>query len=165
IAMAIGLVQIARRALAGAMNGSPFTIETLMTIAAVGAVVIDAAEEAAVVAVLFLVGELLEGIATGRARASIRALATLMPKTALVERNGGTETMAAERLAVDMVVLARPGDRVPADGVVISGESAVDEAPITGESVPRRKEPGDVVFAGTINQEGVLRIRVTAAAA
>ena len=69
VAMAIGLIPIARRALAGAMNGSPFTIETLMTIAAVGAVVIGAAEEAAVVVVLFLVGELLEGIATGRARA------------------------------------------------------------------------------------------------
>ncbi|MEX4006720.1 heavy metal translocating P-type ATPase [Neoaquamicrobium sediminum] len=165
IAMAIGLIPIARRALAGATNGSPFTIETLMTIAAVGAVVIDAAEEAAVVVVLFLVGELLEGIATGRARASIRALATLMPKTALVERDGATETVAAESLGVDMVVLTRPGDRIPADGVVVSGESAVDEAPITGESVPKRKEPGDVVFAGTINQEGVLRVRVTAAAA
>ena len=165
IAMAIGLIPIARRALAGATNGSPFTIETLMTIAAVGAVVIDAAEEAAVVVVLFLVGELLEGIATGRARASIRALATLMPKTALVERDGATETVASESLGVDMVVLSRPGDRIPADGVVVSGESAVDEAPITGESVPKRKEPGDVVFAGTINQEGVLRVRVTAAAA
>ncbi|MCW5711736.1 heavy metal translocating P-type ATPase [Shinella sumterensis] len=165
VAMAVGLIPIARRALFGAMNGSPFTIETLMTVAAVGAVIINAAEEAAVVVFLFLVGELLEGIATGRARASIQALATLMPKTALVERDGSTETVPAESLAVDMIVLVRPGDRVAADGVVLSGESAVDEAPVTGESVPKRKETGDNVFAGTVNQEGVLRVRVTAAAA
>lgn len=165
VAMAVGLVPIARRALFGALNGSPFTIETLMTVAAVGAVIIDASEEAAVVVFLFLVGELLEGIATGRARASIRALASLMPKTALLEVDGTTKTVPAESLAVDAVVLVRPGDRVPADGIVLSGESAVDEAPVTGESVPKRKEEGDPVFAGTVNQEGVLRVKVTAAAA
>lgn len=165
VAMAVGLVPIARRALFGALNGSPFTIETLMTVAAVGAVIIDASEEAAVVVFLFLVGELLEGIATGRARASIRALASLMPKTALLEVDGATKTVPAESLAVDAVVLVRPGDRVPADGIVLSGESAVDEAPVTGESVPKRKEEGDPVFAGTVNQEGVLRVKVTAAAA
>ncbi len=163
--MAVGLVPIARRALFGAMNGSPFSIETLMTVAAVGAVIINAAEEAAVVVFLFLVGELLEGIATGRARASIRALATLMPKTALLESEGGTRTVPADSLTVGSIVMIRPGDRVPADGVVLSGESAVDEAPVTGESVPKRKEEGDKVFAGTVNQEGVLRVRVTAAAA
>ena len=165
VAMAVGLIPIARRAIFGAMNGSPFTIETLMTVAAVGAVIINASEEAAVVVFLFLVGELLEGIATGRARASIRALATLMPKTALLELDGTTKTVPAESLAVDAIVMVRPGDRVPADGVVLSGESAVDEAPVTGESVPKRKEEGDNVFAGTVNQEGVLRVRVTAAAA
>ena len=165
IAMAVGLIPIARRALFGALNGSPFTIETLMTVAAVGAVIIDAAEEAAVVVFLFLVGELLEGIATGRARASIRALAALMPKTALLERDGTTQTVPAETLTVASIVLIRPGDRVPADGVVLSGESAVDEAPVTGESVPKSKEVGDSVFAGTVNHEGVLRVRVTAAAA
>ena len=164
-AMAVGLVPIARRALFGALNGSPFSIETLMTVAAVGAVVIDASEEAAVVVFLFLVGELLEGIATGRARASIRGLASLMPKTALLETDGATRAVPADSLSVDAVVLVRPGDRVPADGVVLSGESAVDEAPVTGESVPKRKEKGDAVFAGTVNQEGVLRISVTAAAA
>ncbi|WP_186400460.1 heavy metal translocating P-type ATPase [Stappia sp. P2PMeth1] len=165
VAMAVGLIPIARRAIFGAMNGSPFTIEMLMTVAAVGAVIINASEEAAVVVFLFLVGELLEGIATGRARASIRALATLMPKTALLELDGTTKTVPAESLAVDAIVMVRPGDRVPADGVVLSGESAVDEAPVTGESVPKRKEEGDNVFAGTVNQEGVLRVRVTAAAA
>ena len=164
VAMVVGLVPIARRAFAGAMNGTPFSIETLMSVAAVGAVFINAAEEAAIVVLLFLIGELLEGVATGRARASIKALATLVPKIALREVNGKTSEVPAETLAVGDIVLVRPGDRVPADGVVLSGESAIDEAPVTGESVPKRKEAADPVFAGTINQEGALRIRVTAAA-
>lgn len=165
VAMLVGLVPIARRAFVGAVNGSPFTIETLMTVAAVGAVFIGASEEAAVVVILFLIGELLEGIATGRARASIKALATLVPKVALVEVNGRTTEVPAEQVQVDSIVLVRPGDRVAADGIITSGESAIDEAPVTGESVPKRKGEGDQVFAGTVNQEGTLRVRVTAAAA
>jgi Cd2+/Zn2+-exporting ATPase len=164
-AMLVGLIPIAQRAFMGAINGAPFTIETLMTVAAVGAVFIGASEEAAVVVILFLVGELLEGVATGRARASIKALATLVPKTALVESNGTTKEVPAEQLMVDSIILVRPGDRIAADGVISSGESSIDEAPVTGESVPNRKVEGDEVFAGTINQEGTLRIRVTAAAA
>jgi len=164
-AMLVGLLPIARRAVIGAMNGAPFTIETLMTVAAIGAVIIGASEEAAVVVILFLVGELLEGIATGRARASIKGLATLVPKTALLERNGSTSEVSAESLAVGAVILVRPGDRIAADGEIVSGESAIDEAPVTGESVPKRKGPGEAVFAGTINQDGTLRVRVTAAAA
>jgi Cd2+/Zn2+-exporting ATPase len=164
-AMIVGLLPIARRAYVGAINGSPFSIETLMTVAAVGAVFINAAEEAAIVVLLFLVGELLEGVATGRARASIKALATLVPKTAFRETGGKTEEVPAESLAIEDIILVRPGDRVPADGVIVSGESAIDEAPVTGESVPKRKQVDDPVFAGTINQEGALRIRVTAAAA
>jgi Cd2+/Zn2+-exporting ATPase len=165
VAMTVGLVPIARRAAVGAVNGSPFTIETLMSVAAIGAVLIDASEEAAAVVFLFLVGELLEGVATGRARASIRGLATMMPKTALLETDEGTQTVPAETLVVGAVVVVRPGDRVPADGTILSGESSVDEAPVTGESMPKRKQTGDRVFAGTINQDGVLRVTVTAAAA
>ena len=164
IAGAIGLIPIARRAFMAAINGMPFTIETLMTVAAVGAVFINAAEEAAVVVVLFLVGEMLEGIAAGRARASIRALASLVPKTALLEVDGSTREVAAESLAVGNVILVRPGDRVPADGEIVSGKSSIDEAPVTGESVPKAKGEGDRVFAGTINQDAAIRVSVTAAA-
>lgn len=164
LAMAIGLIPIARRAYAAASVGMPFTIETLMTIAAIGAVVIDASEEAAAVVFLFLVGELLEGVAAGRARASIRALATLVPKTALLEEDGKTTEISAEELAVGATILVRPGDRIPADGTIISGDTAVDEAPVTGESVPKRKGPDDAVFAGTINQDAAIRVAVTAAA-
>ncbi|WP_137934956.1 heavy metal translocating P-type ATPase [Mesorhizobium comanense] len=164
-AMAVGLIPIARRAIMAALNGSPFTIETLMTIAAVGAVIINASEEAAAVVFLFLVGEMLEGVAAGRARASIKALATLVPKTALLEVDGKTSEVPAESLAVGSTILVRPGDRVPADGTIISGESSIDESPMTGESVPKRKVPEDQVFAGTINQDAPIRVKVTAAAA
>ncbi|WDR07000.1 heavy metal translocating P-type ATPase [Devosia rhodophyticola] len=165
IAMLVGLVPIARRAYSSAINGSPFSIETLMSVAAIGAVFINAAQEAAIVVLLFLIGELLEGVATGRARASIKALATLVPKVALREVDGETRQVPAEVLGLDDVILVRPGDRIAADGIIISGQSAIDEAPVTGESVPQQKQVDDKVFAGTVNQNGALRIRVTAAAA
>jgi Cd2+/Zn2+-exporting ATPase len=163
-AMLIGLVPIARRAFMAARAGTPFSIEMLMTIAAVGAVVINAGEEAATVVFLFLVGELLEGIAAGRARTSIQGLTALVPKTALVETDGRSEEVPAESVAVGAIILVRPGDRIPTDGVIVSGESAIDEAPVTGESIPERKHVDDVVFAGTINGNAALRIRVMAAA-
>jgi len=165
IAMLVGLVPIANRAIVAAFNGTPFSIEMLMTIAAVGAVIIGAGEEGAVVVFLFLVGELLEGVAAGKARASIQALTELVPKTALVEQDGQTQEVPAESLAVGSIILVRPGDRIPADGAIVSGESAIDEAPVTGESTPVRKAVDAIVFAGTVNGDGALRIRVTAAAA
>ena len=115
-AMLVGLAPIARRAFMAALAGTPFSIETLMTIAAVGAVIINAAEEAAAVVFLFLVGELLEGVAAGKARASIQSLTALVPKTALLEEDGRTRDVPAESLAVGAVILVRPGDRIPADG-------------------------------------------------
>ncbi len=163
-AMLVGLLPIARRAFMAARAGTPFSIEMLMTIAAVGAVVIGASEEAAAVVFLFLIGELLEGVAAGKARASIQSLTDLVPKTALVEENGKTLEVQAESLAVGAVILVRPGDRIPADGVILSGQSAIDEAPVTGESTPVRKGVDAVVFAGTVNGDAVLRVRVTAAA-
>jgi Cd2+/Zn2+-exporting ATPase len=164
-AMLLGLVPIARRAIMAALAGTPFSIEMLMTIAAIGAVIIGAGEEGAAVVFLFLVGELLEGVAAGKARASIQSLTQLVPKTALLEREGKTQEVPAESLAVGAIILVRPGDRIPADGVIVSGESAVDEAPVTGESTPLRKGTDDTVFAGTVNGDAALRIRVTAAAA
>ena len=163
-AMLFGLVPIVRRAFMAARAGTPFSIEMLMTIAAVGAVIIGAGEEAAAVVFLFLVGELLEGVAAGRARAGIQGLTALVPKTAFVETDGRIEEVPAESVAVGAIILVRPGDRIPADGVIVAGESAIDEAPVTGESTTKRKRVDDVVFAGTINGDAALRIRVTAAA-
>jgi len=165
VATLVALVPFGRRAFALARAGSPFSIETLMVTAALGATVIGAAEEAAIVVLLFAVGELLENVAAGRARAGIRALADLMPRTAQRLRSDGTtEQVAAERLAVGDLVLIRPGDRMPCDGSIEEGHSALDESPVTGESVPVARGPGDHVVAGSINADGVLRVRVTRAA-
>ena len=165
LACLVGLVPIARRAFAAARAGQPFTIEGLMTIAGAGALLIGAAEEAALVVFLFAVGEVLEGVAVNRARASIRALGDLVPKTALVlGPDGDTRKVDAAALAVGDRVLARPGDRIPADGVIAEGISGIDESPVTGESVPRTKGPGEEVFAGSINTEAALTITVTKAA-
>jgi len=165
VALLVGLIPIGRRAVAGAIAGSPFSIEMLMSIAAIGAVIIGATEEAATVVLLFLVGELLEGVAAGRARASIKGLADLVPKTALLVDGDEVREVRAAGLAIKQVVLVRPGDRIPADGEIVEGQGAIDEAPVTGESVPKSKGVGDVVFAGTINTETAIKVRVTAAAA
>lgn len=164
-ALAIGLVPIARRAFAAASSGSPFSIEMLMTVAAGGAVLIGAAEEAAAVVVLFLIGELLEGVAAGRARANIQSLAALVPKTALVVIGTEIKEVPADQLKVGDEINVRAGDRISADGVILTGESSVNEAPVTGESVPKQRKAGDRVFAGTVNGDGTLRVRVTATAA
>lgn len=162
LAMLVGLLPIARRAVMTAIAGSPFSIEMLMTIAAIGAVFIGAPTESAAVVFLFLVGQLLEGVAAGRARASIRALTQLVPSMALrLDGDKTVETPVAE-LAIDDVVRVRPGDRMPADGVIVSGQGDINEAPVTGESVPVQKAQGDQVFAGTINGSAVLNVRVTA---
>jgi Zn2+/Cd2+-exporting ATPase len=159
----IGVAPIAKRAFAALLARQPFTIEMLMTIAAIGALFIGAAEEAALVVFLFAVGELLEGLAADRARASIRALADLVPKTALIVENGVTRQVDAAGLIIGQIILARPGDRIAADGEIVEGTSGVDESPVTGESVPRTKGPGDLVFAGSINAEAALLIKVTKA--
>ncbi|WP_156640138.1 heavy metal translocating P-type ATPase [Bosea sp. PAMC 26642] len=160
----LAIAPITRRAIAAAMAGAPFTIEMLMTIAAAGALFIGAIEEAAVVVFLFAVGEVLEGVAANKARSGIRALAALVPKTAWLDEGGSVREVKAEALRIGQTVLVRPGDRVPADGTVLEGHSGVDESPITGESVPKAKEPGAPIFAGSINQEAALRIRVEKAA-
>ena len=164
LATLIGLVPVARRAFSMARARMPFTIEMLMTIAAGGALVIGEPEEAALVVFLFAVGELLEGVSAGKARDGIRALAKLVPRTAWLESPAGIREVAADKLRVGQIVRVRPGDRVPCDGEVVEGISGVDESPVTGESVPSVKEPGGTVFAGSINAEALLRVRVTKAA-
>ncbi|MGP5209176.1 heavy metal translocating P-type ATPase [Psychrobacter alimentarius] len=165
-AVAIGVLPFARQAFALALAGSPFSIEMLMSVAAIGALIIGEAEEAAAVVFLFSVGELLESVAADRARAGIRALSSLVPKTAiLLDAQGEPRQVAAASLQVNDQVLVRPGDRVSADGVIVQGSSSLDESPVTGESVPVAKTIDDDVFAGSINMEGVLQVRVKKTAA
>ena len=165
IAAVASLLPFARRAWAGAISGTPFSIETLMSVAVLGALSIGAAGEAAAVVFLFALGEMLEGLAAGRARAGIEALVALVPRDALRERDGALERVPADALAIGDVVVVRPGDRIPADGNVLDGAADVDESPVTGESVPVPKMPGAAVHAGSISANGELRIDVRRAAA
>ncbi|MPW20444.1 Heavy metal translocating P-type ATPase [Paraburkholderia piptadeniae] len=165
-AVIVGVLPFARKALALATSGSPFSIEMLMVVASLGALMIGQSEESAAVVFLFAIGELLESVAAGRARAGIKALANLVPKTAvLLDQHGRQRTVPAASLSVGDSVLVRPGDRVPADGVILHGASSLDESPVTGESVPRPKTSGESIFAGSINVEGALQVRVEKAAA
>ena len=166
VAVIVGVFPFARKAFALAMTGTPFSIEMLMSVAAIGALIIGEPEEAAAVVFLFSVGELLESVAADRARAGIRALASLVPKTAiLLDAQGGQHDVPAASLQVNDLVLVRPGDKVSADGVIVQGNSSLDDSPITGESIPVAKTVGDDVFAGSINMEGALQVRVEKTAA
>lgn len=165
IATIFALYPVAKRAWAAAVSGSIFTIEMLMSIAAIGALAINAAEEAAVVVFLFSVGELLEGVAATRARKSISALGDLTPKTALLLDGENKTEVPVENLAPGQLILVRPGDRIPCDGIIKEGSSEINEAPVTGEANPRDKTINDEVFAGTINLSNAIKVQVTRASA
>ncbi len=136
-------------------------MDFLMTAAIFGAAVIGEYLEAAAIAFLFSTAELLEGYAIDRARHSLRTLMELAPDTATVRRNGREVTVPIEGVQPDERVVVRPGEKIPVDGEVVEGVSAVDQSPITGESMPVTKQAGDETFAGTINREGYLEIRTT----
>ncbi len=138
-------------------------INLLVVIATIGAAVIGEWVEAATVVFLFGVAEWLEGWADRRARRATEALLGLAPKVAWVKREGGFVELPVDQVSVGDKVATKSGMSIPLDGVVLTGESAVNQAPITGESVPVDKKPGDTVFAGTINGEGSLEIKVTKA--
>ena len=145
-------------------------IDLLMSLGILGAVTASVGFgeglylEAGMLAVLFSVAELMEAFAMDRARSSLRELMDLSPSTATVRRDGEETTVPVADLRVGDRVIVRPGERIPADGAVLEGESAVNQAPITGESVPVDKTEGDEVYAGTINEAGYLEVEVTAAA-
>ncbi|MVN88926.1 cadmium-translocating P-type ATPase [Deinococcus sp. HMF7620] len=160
----LGVWPLAQKAVASARLGDPFSINMLVSLAAIGAVAIGEAPEGAVVVFFFAVGELLEGVAAGRARAGIQALAALAPKTALLLDGGQTREVPADALQVGQTVQVNPGARVPADGTILTGTSSLDDSPVTGESVPVVKTSGDPVFAGSINTDGTLTLRVDKAA-
>ncbi|HEU4321840.1 MAG TPA: heavy metal translocating P-type ATPase [Roseiflexaceae bacterium] len=157
----VGGVFVARAGLARLWATRSFDINMLMTIAAVGALVLGDYAEAAAVVGLFALGNALESYTMRRARRSIGALAKLMPENALALRGGQAQEVRADSVVAGELILVRPGERIPLDGAVQGGESAVDQAPITGESMPVPKATGDPVFAGTINGAGALEVRVT----
>lgn len=136
-------------------------IEILMTVAAITAGLLGQWAEAAMLVFLYSISEAAEGYTEERPRNSIRALMDLAPKTALVLREGKEEVIPAEELRVGDVFIVRPGQAVATDGEIIEGHSSLNQAPVTGESVPVEKDVGDSVFAATLNGEGALTIRVT----
>jgi Cd2+/Zn2+-exporting ATPase len=143
------------------LKARQFDVNFLMIIAAVGAAAVGQPREGAVLMFLFALSNTLETYAMGRTHASIRALLDMTPKEADVYRDGELVRVPVDDLRVGEVVLVRPGGQIPADGVVVKGESAVNEASITGESMPVEKRPGLRVFAGTLNGQGALDLRVS----
>ena len=141
-----------------------FDIDLLMVVAAVGAAILGQWPEGALLLFLFSLGHALEHYALGRARNAIKALADLAPQEANVMENGTTTRVAITEVRPGAKVLIKPGERVAVDGVVQEGSSAVNQAPITGESVPVDKSPGEQVFAGSVNGDGALVVEVSAAA-
>lgn len=144
-----------------ALKTLTLNIRLLMTIGASGAIILGLWEEAALLVFIYSLGDVLEAYAVDKARGAIKALMELVPKEALVRRNGTEIILPTEEIEVGDIVIVKPGEKIPMDGQVISGASFVDQAPITGESIPVEKKFGDEVFAGTVNQRGFLEIKVT----
>lgn len=166
LAILVGGIPVFRHALNEVLRARMLGINALMVIAVTGAMLIGEWSEAAIVVVLFALGEALESYAAERARGALESLLDLAPPAALVLQSDGTTlTRRVETIAIGERVLVRPGDRVAVDGLVRAGRSAVDQAAITGESIPADKAIGDEVFAGTVNTFGALEVEVTRRAA
>lgn len=158
--LTVGL-DVLKEAGEGIVHGQLFDENFLMSIATLGAMVVGEYPEAVAVMLLYHVGELFQSYAVGKSRASIASLMDIRPETAAVERDGGVVTVDPEEVAVGEVFVLKAGDRVPLDGVVLEGTSALNTAALTGESMPRDVAPGDEVISGCINQTGLLRVRAT----
>lgn len=152
---------IIRRAIGSLFKKKRLDMNFLMTIAALGAFLIGHGEEGAAVMFLFFIAESLEEYAADRAKRSISALLKLAPETAKVKKDGQETEVHVHEINIGNIIVVRPGERIPLDGEVSKGSSSVNQAPITGESMPVEKAKGDMVFSGTINQEGYLEIKVT----
>ncbi|WP_314730439.1 heavy metal translocating P-type ATPase [Oribacterium parvum] len=153
---------VVRECFLGIKNRRPFDEALLMTIATVGAFFAGEFAEAVAVMVFYQVGELFQSYAVGRSRASIKELMDIVPEYANVEREDGSiETVDPDEVKIGDILLIKAGEKVPVDGIVRSGESMVNTAALTGESVPRSVFPGDTIISGCINGEGLLRVEAT----
>ncbi|MDT2401508.1 cadmium-translocating P-type ATPase CadA [Enterococcus avium] len=138
-----------------------FSMESLMTIAIIGAAIIGEWTEGSIVVILFAISEALERFSMDKARQSIRSLMDIAPKEALIRRNNVEQMINVSKIEVGDIMIIKPGQKIAMDGQVIKGHSSVNQAAITGESVPIEKNINDDIFAGTINEEGALEVKVT----
>jgi Cd2+/Zn2+-exporting ATPase len=159
-AILVGGLPIFRAAVAG-LRARQLDMNVLMAAATIGAAGIGEWAEAASVVVLFSAGNALQAYAVDRTRGAVRSLARLAPNEVLVRRDGGEDVVAADEVGVGEMVVVRPGERLAVDGVVVEGESAMDESPVTGEGVPVEKGPGAGVYSGALNGSGGLVVRAT----
>ncbi|EOW6645286.1 Zn(II)/Cd(II)/Pb(II) translocating P-type ATPase ZntA [Cronobacter muytjensii] len=157
----VGLFPVARQAWRLTRSGNPFAIETLMSVAATGALIIGASEEAAMVLLLYLVGERLEGWAANRARNGVSALVALRPETAVRLRGDARETVAISALQPGDVIEVAAGGRLPADGKLLGAAASFDESALTGESLPVEHQPGDNIPAGATSVDRLVSLEVT----
>lgn len=144
-----------------ALKTLTLNIRTLMVTGAIGAVTLGLWEEASMLVFIYLLGDVLEIYTVNKSRSAVKMLMELAPKEALVKRNGKEMFLLVEDVMVSDRIIIRPGEKIPLDGNVVEGSSSVDQSPITGESIPVEKKAGDEVFAGTLNQRGVLEVIVT----
>lgn len=151
------------RAVRNILHGQIFDENFLMSLATVGAFFTGEYPEAVVVMLFYQVGELFQSYAVGKSRKSIATLMDIRPDYANIEKDGKTEQISPEEVEVGSVIVIMPGERVPLDGVILEGNSAMDTSAITGESMPNDVQPGDDVISGCINQSGVLKVRTTKA--
>ena len=149
------------KALRNIKNGQVFDENFLMALATVGAFAVSQYSEAVAVMLFYQVGELFQNYAVNRSRQSITALMDICPEYANVETDGELEQVDPDDVSVGDVIVVKPGERIPLDGTVISGESMIDTSALTGESVPRRAKAGDEVISGCVNGSGLLRVEVT----
>ncbi|MDR1185763.1 MAG: hypothetical protein LBK67_13360, partial [Coriobacteriales bacterium] len=161
IGSVVGLFIIAP-SIGAAVRGRRIDINILMAIAVVGAWLLGDFVEAAAVVLFFCVGEWLEDFAIDRNRSSIERLMDLTPQIVRVKRDDTILELAPEEVSLGSTVIIRPGDRIPLDGTVSSGGASVDESPVTGESVPVAKQPGDTLYAGSLSVDGKLEFLTTA---
>ncbi|MTC35314.1 zinc/cadmium/mercury/lead-transporting ATPase [Providencia alcalifaciens] len=155
-----GLYPIARKSLRLIRTGSPFAIETLMTVAAVGAIFIQATEEAAMVILLFMLGEMLESYSAGRARRGVSALMALVPEDAVLIKDGQKTSVPVAQLRPGDIIEIAPGGRLPTDAVLVSGFASFDESALTGESVPVERSAGEKVAAGCLSVDKAVQMEV-----
>lgn len=152
---------ILRKAVLGIVNGQVFDENFLMAIATIGAIVLGEYLEGTAVMLFYQIGELFQSYAVGKSRGNIAALMDIRPDYANIEQDGQLEQVDPDNVEIGTVIVVQPGEKIPIDGIVVSGNSTLNTSALTGESLPREVHEGDTVISGCVNLSGLLRIETT----